>query len=125
MKRRQDSPRGHNDLSVRRPSGRVVPRAARLRQCSGMSPERGAASDAFQDDLYRPGFEPIELIEVKMRAKRRMVSGQPEQVISERGETLCVTSNYRRVIVKASGQLVSGLPFEFHVCAAYRESEID
>jgi hypothetical protein len=89
-----------------------------------MSPERGGpASDAFEDDLYRSGFEAIALIEVKMRARRRMVSGQPEQMISERGETLCVTSNYRRIIVKTSGQLVSGLPFEFHVCAAYRESE--
>jgi uncharacterized integral membrane protein len=36
-------------------------------------------------------------------------------MVSQRGKTLGVTSNYRRVIVYASGQLISGLPFEFHV----------
>jgi hypothetical protein len=50
-----------------------------------------------------------------MRPGRRMVSGQPEQMISERGETLSVASNHSRVIVHARGQPISGLPFEFHV----------
>jgi hypothetical protein len=71
--------------------------------------------DALDDDLDRSSFEAVQIIEVKMRGGRRLVSGQPAQMVSERGKTLSVTSNYGRVIVRASGQRRSGFPFEFHV----------